>query len=91
MVYMLTFGDIWGILMGSMLPYIATPWILWVVLVHWNLTHRSGPITWQLPSSVAELMGFRAYLAKDAVGTGCRRGGRVWGSGACGASLLSLG
>eukprot|EP00435_Cladocopium_sp_Y103_P001705 s5007_g1.t1 len=29
-----------------------------------------GPITWQLPSSVAELIGFRAYLAKDATGTG---------------------
>ena len=28
MVYMLTFG---GILMGSMLPYMAAPWIIWVV------------------------------------------------------------
>ena len=24
-----TYANIWGILMGSMLPYIAAPWILW--------------------------------------------------------------
>ena len=24
------YANIWGILMGSMLPYIAAPWILWV-------------------------------------------------------------
>ena len=23
------YANIWGILMGSMLPYIAAPWILW--------------------------------------------------------------
>ena len=25
------YANIWGILMGSMLPYIAAPWILWVL------------------------------------------------------------
>ena len=25
------YANIWGILMGSMLPYIAAPWILWVI------------------------------------------------------------
>ena len=31
--------NIWGILMGSMLPYIAAPWILWVW--EWFLSHLS--------------------------------------------------
>ena len=25
------YANIWGILMGSMLPYMAAPWILWVM------------------------------------------------------------
>ena len=33
LVYMLTLGYIGGILMGSMLPYIAAPWILWVIVL----------------------------------------------------------
>ena len=28
------YANIWGILMGSMLPYIAAPWILWVLRVN---------------------------------------------------------
>ena len=35
-IYANIFGDIGGILMGSMLPYIAGPWILW------GLRHLSG-------------------------------------------------
>ena len=27
------YANIWGILMGSMLPYIAAPWILWVCAI----------------------------------------------------------
>jgi len=27
------YANIWGILMGSMLPYMAAPWILWVWLI----------------------------------------------------------
>ena len=29
-IYMNIYANIGGILMGSMLPYIAAPWILWV-------------------------------------------------------------
>ena len=27
------YSNIWGILMGSMLPYMAAPWILWVTQI----------------------------------------------------------
>jgi hypothetical protein len=33
------YANIWGILMGSMLPYIAAPWILWVIY-YWRVAGR---------------------------------------------------
>jgi len=33
------YANIWGILMGSMLPYIAAPWILWVAGGFFRLCH----------------------------------------------------
>ena len=33
MVYIYIYTNIRGILMGSMLPYIAAPWIIWVMTV----------------------------------------------------------
>ena len=39
-IYIYIYANIWGILMGSMSPYIAAPWILWVcVLYYSNLFH----------------------------------------------------
>ena len=39
------YANIWGILMGSMLPYIAAPWILWVCYYHSPSDHHipKGP------------------------------------------------
>jgi hypothetical protein len=37
---MLTYD--WGILMGSMLPYIAAPWILWVIFHGNKKVHHIG-------------------------------------------------
>ena len=44
------YANIWGILMGSMLPYIAAPWILWVLIRSifgfsqlWPLRMKGGP------------------------------------------------
>ena len=34
------YANIWGILMGSMLPYIAAPWILWVCYYHSPSDHH---------------------------------------------------
>jgi hypothetical protein len=42
MVLVYIYANIWGLLMGSMLAYIAAPWILWVSnpckfsQIHWN-------------------------------------------------------
>ena len=33
------YANIWGILMGSMLPYIAAPWILWVLHYIYYCSH----------------------------------------------------
>lgn len=33
-----------------------------------------GPITWSLPAALNELVGFRAYLAQDAIGFPRRHG-----------------
>ena len=36
------YANIWGILMGSMLPYMAAPWILWVGNINdtYTMDHR---------------------------------------------------
>ena len=36
------YANIWGILMGSMLPYIAAPWILWVMFCRYAPVVKHG-------------------------------------------------
>ena len=35
------YANIWGILMGSMLPYIAAPWILWDMHTYTTSVHTN--------------------------------------------------
>jgi len=53
------YANIWGILMGSMLPYMAAPWILWVINSlcprhqnHWMIVPPHCLRTPELPSSL---------------------------------------
>ena len=64
------YGNIWGILMGSMLSYMASPWILWGINRETNNCLRFSPQDLALKPSSEKCYCLRKLSEDDLVKSG---------------------